>query len=86
MSKETLNLSIDENLKKKVKRIARKKGISVSRFIEEVIAKEEEAPIFVPQSGSAVERLMNAIPESEKVTHYDYKKLRGKGLKEKYEL
>ncbi len=86
MSKQTLNLSIDENIKEQAKRIAKKKGISVSRFFEELILSQEEPEEFTPPPGSGVEQLMNAIPESEKVDDYDYDKLKYEALKEKYDL
>lgn len=86
MSKQTLNLSVEESIKKRAKRIARKKGISVSRFFEELVESQEEPEEFEPTPGSGVEQLMNAIPESEKLDNYDYDKLKYEALKEKYDL
>lgn len=86
MSKKTLNLSIEENIKERAKRIARKKGISVSHFFEELIIRQEDPEEFTPKHGSAADKIYNLIPESKKVDHYDYKKLKEKALKEKYGL
>ncbi|MEX0660478.1 MAG: DUF6364 family protein [Balneolaceae bacterium] len=86
MSKKTLNLSIEESLKERAKRIARKKGISVSHFFEELIIHQEDPEEFTPKPGSAAHKLMNLIPESEKADDYDYKKLKEKALKDKYDL
>lgn len=86
MSKKTLNLSIEESIKERAKRIAEKRGISVSQFFEELVVQEEEPDTFTPTPGSAAEQFMNAIPESEKVDNYDYKKLRGEIIEERYGL
>lgn len=84
MSKKTLNLTIEESIKQRAKRIARQRGISVSRLFEEAVAREEDPEEFIPTPGSAVEQLMNAIPESDKLHNYDYKKLKMEALKKKY--
>lgn len=86
MSKQTLNLSIDEDIKRRAKRLARKRGMSVSRFFEDLIARQEEPEEFAPEPGSGVEQLINAIPESDKLDDYDYHKLKSEALKEKYGL
>lgn len=86
MSKKTLNLSIEEEIKRRAKKIANKRGISVSQFFEELVAREEDPEEFTPKPGSGVEQLMNAIPESEKVEDYDYDQLKYEALKEKYDL
>ncbi len=74
MSKETLNLSIEKSIKKRAKEIARKKGISLSRYFEKLIVRQEEDEYFTPPPGSAAAKLANIISESEKVNDYDYKK------------
>jgi antitoxin component of RelBE/YafQ-DinJ toxin-antitoxin module len=85
MSKETLNLSVEKHIKEQAKRIAKNRGISVSKLFEEAVEKvEEPTEEYTPPPGSAVERIMNAIPESEKLTDYDYKKLKEEALREKY--
>lgn len=84
MSKETLNLSIEKNLKLRAKELAQKKDISVSRFFELLIASQDEVEIFTPPPGSGAAQIANAIPESEKVDDYDYKIIKAKGLEEKY--
>ena len=86
MSKKTLNLTIEESIKERAKRIAKKRGISVSRLVEQAIAREEDPEEFTPEPGSGVEQLMNAIPESEKLDDYDYKKLKMEALRKKYGL
>lgn len=86
MSKKTLNLTIEESIKERAKRIAKKRGISVSRLVEQAIAREEDPEEFIPEPGSGVEQLMNAIPESEKLDDYDYKKLKMEALRKKYGL
>lgn len=86
MSKKTLNLSIEESIKRRAKRLARERGISVSHFFEKLVAEQEDPDDYTPAPGSAAEQLMNAIPESEKVDDYDYDKLKYEALKEKYNL
>lgn len=85
MSKETLNLTIESSIKKKAKRIASQKGISVSKLFERAIESEASEVVFTPRSGSAVERLLNAIPESEKKST-DYKTIKKSALEKKYEI
>jgi len=86
MAKKTLNLTIEESIKERAKRIARSRGISVSRLFEVAIAREEEPKEFKPRPGSAVEQIMNAIPESQKLNDYDYDELKMEALKERYGL
>jgi len=85
MAKKTLNLTIEESIKERAKRIAGRRGISVSRLFEEAIAQEKEPEEFTPRPGSAAEKIYNLIPESEKVDSYDYKKLKEEALREKYD-
>lgn len=84
MSKKTLNLSIEESIKERAKRIAEKRGISVSQLFEELVVREEEPDTFTPTPGSAAYELSHLIPESEKVDDYDYKKLKGEMIEERY--
>lgn len=86
MSKETLNLSIEEEIKQRAKRIAKERGISVSSFFEELVAREEDPEDYSPEPETAAYKIYNLIPESKKVDHYDYKKRKEKVLKEKYGL
>lgn len=84
MSKESLNLSIEKSIKKRAKEIAHKKGMSVSRFFEELVIDQEEIEIFTPPPGSGAAQLANAVPESEKEDDYNYKEVKGKLLEERY--
>lgn len=84
MSKKTLNLSIEENIKERAKRIAKKRGISVSQFFEELVVREEEPSTYTPTPGSAAYELFHLVPESKKVDDYDYKKLREETTEERY--
>ncbi|WP_141239882.1 DUF6364 family protein [Aliifodinibius salipaludis] len=86
MSKRTLNLSIEEEIKERAKKIAEKKGISVSQFFEELIAQEDDPDSFTPTPGSAAYELMNLIPESEKVSDYDYNKIKREVIEEHYDV
>jgi antitoxin component of RelBE/YafQ-DinJ toxin-antitoxin module len=86
MSKKTLNLTIEEPIKRRAKRIAKKRGMSVSQFFEEFITTQEDPDEWTPDKGSAVERLMNLIPESEKMDNPDYDAMKYEALKEKYNL
>ena len=86
MAKKTLNLTIEESIKERAKRIARSRGISISQLFEEAVSREEEPQEFIPSPGSAVEQIMNAIPESQKLDDYDYDELKMEALKEKYGL
>ena len=84
MSKQNLNLSIEESIKERAKRIARERGISVSRFFEELVIKQDDPEEWTPTPGSAAYKIYNLIPESERVDHYDYKKRKEEALKKKY--
>lgn len=86
MAKKTLNLTIEERIKERAKRIAESRGISVSRLFEEAIAREEETEEFTPRPGSAAHKIYNLIPESERVDDYDYKKMKEEALRVKYGL
>jgi len=86
MAKKTLNLTIEESIKERAKRIADRRGISISRLFEEAIIHEEEPEEFKPRPGSAAEKIYTLIPESEKVDSYDYKKLKEEALRKKYGL
>ncbi|HKK44369.1 MAG TPA: DUF6364 family protein [Balneolaceae bacterium] len=86
MSKKTLNLTVEESIKERAKRIARKKGISVSRFFEELVTKEEEPEEWTPTPGSAAYEIYELFPESERMDNPDYDKLKYEALKEKYNL
>ena len=86
MSKKTLNLSIEESIKRRAKRIAKKRGISVSQFFEQMVIKQEDPEEWTPIPGSAAYRIANAIPESKKMDNPDYDKLKYDALKEKYDL
>lgn len=86
MSKKNLNLSIEEPIKRRAKRIARNRGISVSRFFEELVTRQKEPDAFTPTPGTAAYELANLIPESEKMDNPDYDKLKYEALKEKYDL
>ena len=87
MSKQTLNLYVEKHIKELAKRIAKNRGISVSKLFEEAVQQVED-PLeeYSPKPGSAAERIYNVIPESEKLDHYDYKKLKMDALKKKYDL
>lgn len=86
MAKKTLNLTVEEPIKERAKYIAKKRGISVSKLFEEAIMREEDQEEFIPKPGSAAYRIYHLLPESEKVTDYDYKKLKEEALREKYDL
>jgi len=87
MAKKTLNLTVEEPIKERAKYIAKKRGISVSKLFEEAILREEkESDEFELKPGSAAYRIYHLLPESEKVTDYDYKKMKEEALREKYDL
>jgi len=86
MAKKTLNLTVEEPIKERAKYIAKKRGISVSKLFEEAISREEEPEEFELKPGSAAYRIYHLIPESEKVTDYDYDKLKEEALREKYDI
>lgn len=86
MSKQSLNLSVEESIKERAKRIAREKGISVSQFFEQLIVAQKDPKEFTPTPGSVAHKLMNLAAESEKKEYDDYDELRYQSLKEKYDL
>lgn len=84
MAKQTLNLTIKESIKERAKRIAKSRGISVSRLFEEAIIREEDPEELKMDPDSAAYKIYHMIPESEKVDEYDYKEMKENILKEKY--
>jgi antitoxin component of RelBE/YafQ-DinJ toxin-antitoxin module len=84
MSKKTLNLSIEEPIKRRAKRIAKQRGLSVSQFFEKLVTEQKDDEVFTPTPGTAAYNIANAIPESEKLGEYDYKKLKAEMLEERY--
>src|SRR5699024_5877233 len=84
--KKTLNLSIEETIKHRAKRIARKRGMSVSRFFEKLVTEQDDPDEFTPEPGTATYELVNLLSESEKRDDPDYGQLRHEALKEKYDL
>lgn len=86
MPKKTLNLTIKESIKERAKRIAKSRGISVSRLFEEAIAREDEPEELRLDPDSAAYKIYKMIPESEKVDEFDYKELKEANLKKKYGL
>jgi hypothetical protein len=86
MSKQSLNLSVEESIKERAKRIARSQGISVSQFFEELVVREESPDEYTPEPGTAAYKIANLIPEDKKLDHYDYDKMKMEALKEKYDL
>jgi antitoxin component of RelBE/YafQ-DinJ toxin-antitoxin module len=84
MSKKTLNLTVEEHIKQRAKRLARQRGMSVSRFFEELVANQEEPGEYKPAKGGLAEKLYNLVPESKKTDDFDYKKEKEKMLKERY--
>ncbi len=86
MSKQSLNLSVEKSIKKRAKRIAKSKGISVSKFFEELIVREKAPNEYSPEPGSAAYKIANLIPEEEKLDHYDYDEMKEEALKDKYGL
>jgi len=84
MSKQTLHLYIEEFIKDRAKRIARKRGISVSQLFEELVTSEEDPEEWAPTPGSAAYELYHLIPDSKRMDNPDYDKLKYEALKEKY--
>jgi|AntDeeMinimDraft_4_1070355.scaffolds.fasta_scaffold36115_2 antitoxin component of RelBE/YafQ-DinJ toxin-antitoxin module len=84
--KEKLTLTIEKETKKRAKKHAKVLGRSVSDMVEEFLNKTaaESEDYFTPTPGSAAYELANLIPESEKVDDYDYKKMKGEMLEERY--
>lgn len=84
MAKKTLNLTIKESSKERAKRIARSRGISVSRLFEEAIEREKDPEELQLDPNSAAFKIYNLVPESEKVDDLDYKEMKEAALKDKY--
>jgi len=84
MAKQTLNLTIKESIKERAKRIAKSRGISVSRLFEEAIAREEDPEELHLDPESAAYKIYKMVPESEKADDFHYKETKEAMLKEKY--
>ncbi len=84
MAKQTLNLTIKESIKERAKRIAKSRGISVSRLFEEAIIREEDPEELQLDPESVAYKIYTMIPESERVDEFDYKEMKENILKEKY--
>jgi antitoxin component of RelBE/YafQ-DinJ toxin-antitoxin module len=84
MAKKTLNLTINDSIKERAKRIAKSRGISVSQLFEQAVIREEDPEELHLDPESAAYKIYHMIPESEKVDDFDYKEMKEKILKEKY--
>jgi len=85
MSKESLNLSVEKRLKEKARKLAERKGISISNYFEEIINREKLADDYSPEPGSAASKFAGLVPESKKREAPDYKKLKSEILKDRYD-
>lgn len=70
--KEKLNLTIDKDVKDQAKRLAKKKGISVSKMVEQIIKSiSEPYDDWKPREGSIVSKMSGSIPAPESIEYED---------------
>lgn len=70
--KEKLNLTIEKEIKDRAKTLARKKGISVSKMVEQLIKSiSEPHGDWKPKEGSIVARMSGSIPAPEGIEYDD---------------
>ncbi len=84
MRKDKINLSVDRGIKQRAKRIARQRGMSISQFFEELVAREKDIEEYVPPTGSTAQRLLTLADEAQKKEHLNYDNIRHNALKEKH--
>jgi len=75
MAKKTLNLTINESIKERAKRIAKSRGISVSQLFEEVVIGEEDPEELPPMTASLSGILKTKTDESDYKKHLEKKHL-----------
>lgn len=70
--KEKLNLTIEKNIKDRAKRLAKKRGVSVSRMVEEILKSiSEPYEEWKPAKGSIVSELSGSIPAPNEIPYDD---------------
>lgn len=70
--KEKLNLTIEKNVKERAKRLARQKGISVSKMVEQILKSiSEPYNDWKPKEGSVVSKMSGSIPAQGDIEYDD---------------
>jgi hypothetical protein len=85
--KEKLTLSIDKEVKKRAKRLARVSGRSISEMVEDFLdaAASKDENKFQPEPGSITESLAGSLELPEKYENMEYKEIIQQVLVEKYD-
>lgn len=68
--KEKLNLTIEKEVKERAKKIAKNRGISVSKMVEQVLKSiSDPTENWTPKQGSIVSRMSGSIPAPEGIEY-----------------
>ena len=79
--KEKLNLTIEKEVKDRAKRLARKKGISVSQMVEQVLKSiSQPSENWGARKGSVVSKMSGSIPVADNI---EYDEILAEALMEK---
>lgn len=85
--KKKLTLTIDESVSMKAKRLARREGTSISEMVENYLAeKTSEDQGWKPEKGSFTERLLGSVKLPADMQNEDYKTVKERALRKKYDL
>ncbi len=83
--KEKLNLTIEKEVKEQAKKIAKSRGISVSKMVEQMLRSvSDKNEGWSPKRGSIVEQMAGSIPAPEGI-EYDNLLAEARLEKEGYE-
>lgn len=83
--KEKLNLTIEKEVKERAKKLAKNRGISVSKMVEQMLTSVTNPnENWSPKSGSIVEKMAGSIPAPEGI-EYDELLTEARLEKEGYE-
>lgn len=85
--KKKLTLTIEESVKNRAKKFAKRHNTSISGMVErflDSIATEDEHTGFRPEPGSITESLMGSVELPQEYEGMDYKQIKQKILREKY--
>jgi len=81
--KQKLTLTVESDVVRRAKKMARKRGISVSQMFEEAFQTYDVGPIET-ETQKAARRLLSLLEESEAVQPRDYKELLKRHFDRKY--
>ncbi len=83
--KKKLTLTIEESVSEHAKRLAKRKGTSVSEMVEEYLKeKTAEETGWKPEPGSRTSKLLGSLKQPREDKKLDYKEIKEKEILKKY--